>query len=136
MTSQPCEEIAAVADCPVRFECPRDPSVLRVHAPKMAATLSSNLRRLFDDYCLHQRVRPSTVGLEAIRDPRFYAKLQAGTGSFKVLTYDRVVVWFASVWPAQLDWPNGIPRPVVELRLPPKRKPRKSFAHEVNTAPL
>jgi hypothetical protein len=94
--------------------------------PNMAARLSSNLKRLFDAYCLHQGIKPTTVGLDATKDPRFYAKVETGSGGFQVQTYDKVVAWFAAVWPTQLDWPDGIPRPVVEARQPLRRKPRKS----------
>jgi hypothetical protein len=92
----------------------------------MAARLSSNLSRLFDVYCRHQGLKPSTVGLNATRDPRLYDKARTGSGAFTVQTYDKVVAWFAADWPSQLEWPEGIPRPFVQCREPVRRKRRSA----------
>lgn len=100
----------------------------------MAARLSSNLKRLFEAYCDHRGLKPSTVGLNATRDPRLYDKIKSGSGAFTVQTYDKVVAWFAADWPRQLEWPKDVARPTVEPREPIRRK-RRSIGHRVDTTP-
>lgn len=97
----------------------------------MAARLSLNLKRLFDAYCTYQGLKPSTVGMDAMRDPRLYEKVKSGSGAFTVQTYDKVVAWFAADWPGHLEWPKGINRPVVEPRQPVRRK-RRPVIRKIN----
>lgn len=61
----------------------------------------------------------STIGSYAVRDGKFFDRLERG-GGCTLKTAKRVVVWFDTNWPADLEWPSDIPRPSTEK--PKKRR--------------
>lgn len=78
----------------------------------MEAELSENLLRLARIYCRETGLAPSTTGMRAAHDARFFKRIESGKG-FTVRTYDTVIGWFSSNWPTKADWPGHILRPAV-----------------------
>jgi len=48
------------------------------------------------------------VGQRACGNNRVFIRLAEGRGA-NVLTMDRAAQWFAANWPADTDWPSGVP---------------------------
>ncbi|MCK5934472.1 MAG: hypothetical protein KAG89_20155 [Fulvimarina manganoxydans] len=70
----------------------------------------SSLRACLDAYIARTQRKPSTIAQAAAGDWRFFDKIEGG--NFTVRKYDDVMCWFAKNWPEDLDWPEGIARPV------------------------
>jgi hypothetical protein len=110
----------------------------------MEARLRADMLTLIERYSHYKGYEPATVCKTAHGDPRFYGQLKDGRESadgarqpllFSAYTYDRVVSHLLSVWPAGLDWPEGIPRiKTTDVRARPRkqredgRTPRKPRA--------
>lgn len=69
-----------------------------------------NILYLAEKYCDHTGLSKSYVGMLAVRDSKFYARLKSG-GGCTVRTYNRTVQWFSAHWPDSVAWPADIPRP-------------------------
>ncbi|RFB80428.1 hypothetical protein [Methylovirgula sp. 4M-Z18] len=76
----------------------------------MSNRLTSHLQILATAYGEKTGLKMTTLGKTIRKDARFFQRLDDGKG-FTVQTYDRVVVWFSTHWPGDLDWPDGIERP-------------------------
>ena len=74
-------------------------------------TLRLHLLSLFDAYKAGTSTPHSVIGRNAARDHMIHARLMARTGSFTINTYDRLIKWFDTNWPAEAAWPIGVPRP-------------------------
>ncbi|WP_334193896.1 hypothetical protein [Pararhodobacter sp.] len=66
----------------------------------------------------HKNWSLSTVAVYATNDGKFFDRLKRG-GSCTLKTAARVVGWFDTNWPTDLEWPRDIPRP-------PKSKKEKA----------
>lgn len=53
----------------------------------------------------------STVGRHAAGDGSFFVRLPEAEKTFTIRKYDDVIGWFSSNWPADLAWPDDVPRP-------------------------
>lgn len=77
--------------------------------------ITNNLLVLAKAYATHKNLSLSTVSTYAANAGRFMANIEDGK-SCTLRTYQRVVVWFAANWPADLEWPKGVERPKVEAK--------------------
>lgn len=61
-------------------------------------------------YSEHTGRALSTIGSYAVRDGKFFDRLQSG-GGCTLKTAGRLLSWFSDNWPSDLEWPRSIPRP-------------------------
>ena len=71
---------------------------------------TEHLLHLAEAYATHRGLKLSTVATYAANAGVFFSNIQAGK-SCTLRTYERVVGWFDTNWPADLEWPRHIPRP-------------------------
>lgn len=76
---------------------------------------AQHLLHLAGNYAAHTGKKPSTLGVYAVNDGKFFGRLQAGS-SCSLRTADRVLNWFHENWPDDLAWPSDIPRPVTDAK--------------------
>ena len=69
-----------------------------------------HLIHLAEIFGAHRGWKLSTVSTYAAQDGKFFAKLRDGSGC-TLKTAARLIVWFDSNWPSDLEWPKSIPRP-------------------------
>jgi hypothetical protein len=74
----------------------------------MSYTLDQ-LRRLAETYCSAKNARPSALGRSICGNPLVLPRIMAGEGC-KAETAEALSVWFDQNWPAELAWPQGVPR--------------------------
>lgn len=67
--------------------------------------------RLADDYRRHSNLADATISNKIVRHARLIKRLRAGDGC-TLATAMRAGQWFSDNWPADLEWPRGIPRPL------------------------
>lgn len=67
----------------------------------------------------------TTFFREHFADGKLYAHLQSEETSFRVATYDGIMGHFSFLWPPELAWPAGVPRPAPKQH-EPSRRPRKA----------
>ncbi len=63
-----------------------------------------------EQFSAHTGKTLSTIGSYAVRDGKFFARLQDG-GDCTTKTVNKVVQWFSDHWPTDLAWPSDLPRP-------------------------
>ena len=85
--------------------------------------LKQHLRALVEIYRTVENCAPSRISQGALNDRQFIdAVLYAKPGKgFTIRSYDKVTAWLSANWPADVDWPESIPRPPVA-----KRKSKRS----------
>jgi hypothetical protein len=64
---------------------------------------------LCDRYGAHLGLTKWQIGRRAMKNVRFFHDLKCGRGC-TLATYERAMVWFGEEWPADLAWPEGVPR--------------------------
>jgi hypothetical protein len=65
----------------------------------------------------HKRnVKLTTLGRMAANDSPFFTRLADARTSFTARKYDEIIQWFSDHWPADLDWPEGVARPLSVAR--------------------
>lgn len=69
------------------------------------------LVRLAETYAAHRGLTLSTVSTYAATDGKFFPELKRGA-SCTLRRAARVLDWFADNWPADLEWPRDIARPL------------------------
>ncbi|WP_420478264.1 hypothetical protein [Brevundimonas sp. FT23028] len=79
----------------------------------MEDTLRHHLTTCADEFARLTKREPSTVARLATGDWRFYERIEAGA-SFTARKYDAVMAWFSGNWPADAEWPVGVPRPTFQ----------------------
>lgn len=62
-------------------------------------------------YARHVDNSLATVSLRAAGQGLYLSKLDAGEIGLTYARYDKVMLWFASNWPDDLQWPIAVPRP-------------------------
>lgn len=77
----------------------------------MEPELRGHLVTLATLYAGAKRLEIVTVARHAAGDWRFFDRLDDGK-TFTARKYDDVVRWFAEHWPADVEWPQGVPAPV------------------------
>ena len=71
---------------------------------------TDRLVRLGEAYGRHRGLALSTVGRLAGGHGSFFSRVADGRVTFRRV--DRAIQWFSDHWPAELQWPNELPRPV------------------------
>lgn len=79
----------------------------------------ADLLTLASTYSAHTGRSEATVSNLALGRATLFSRLRAG-GDCTLGTAHRVVAWFDTHWPADLEWPAGIARPE------PEKTPRAS----------
>lgn len=69
-----------------------------------------HLIRLGEAYARHRGLELSTVSTYAAGDGKWLVRLK-GPASCTLRKAAAVIQWFSERWPADLEWPNDIPRP-------------------------
>ena len=65
---------------------------------------------LADALASHEGVTHYAISMRALGKGDFFARLKNG-GDCRTASASRLMSYFASVWPADLEWPRDIPRP-------------------------
>lgn len=65
---------------------------------------------LSDALATHQRVTHFAISMRAMGKGDFFKNLMAGADC-RTRTYEKVITWFDTNWPGDLEWPRHIPRP-------------------------
>lgn len=65
---------------------------------------------LFEQFAQMSKHKASTIGQLYHGNGRLHAQFADETKSFTVRTYQRTLARFVTIWPAGVDWPEGIPR--------------------------
>lgn len=77
----------------------------------MDAMNKNDLVKLGEAYANHLGLELSTVSTYAANDGKWLAGLKKNT-SCTLRKASVVIGWFSDHWPADLEWPNDIPRPL------------------------
>ena len=75
----------------------------------MIAT-KEDLVRLAQTLSQHSGLSLSTIGAYGANDGKLFSRWEAG-GGCTLKTSAAFLRWFSSNWPAELRWPDDIPRP-------------------------
>lgn len=70
--------------------------------------------KIADVYRAHRGVKLSTCSLWAAKNGALFKKLSEGKQGLTIARRDRIIGWFDANWPADLPWPDGVPRPSAE----------------------
>jgi len=72
---------------------------------------ATQIIKLAEAYSAHTALKLSTIGAYAVNDGKFFPRLSDG-GECTLRTAKRVLSWFSTNWPDDLEWPRDIQRPV------------------------
>jgi hypothetical protein len=78
--------------------------------PGESVVTNQDLIELANRYAQHRGLTLSTVATYAGNDGKLFNRLSKG-GGVTLRTASALISWFATNWPADLDWPDGIQRP-------------------------
>lgn len=67
-------------------------------------------------YAAAEKIDLSTVSWRAMGDTKKLRAIEQGS-DIQVRRFERTMLWFSMHWPSGVDWPPGVPRPVI----PPQR---------------
>lgn len=87
----------------------------RIYADSM--DLAQTLLRCSDVYCEAKNLARPTVSAQILRDSRAFDRVASG-GSITIRNFERALQWFSDHWPADVTWPDGIPRPMLSDTVP------------------
>ena len=73
----------------------------------------ASLLRLADVYCVATGLAEATVSTRCLADGKRLAAIRAGA-DIGARRLSRAMTWFASNWPADASWPDGVPFPAPE----------------------
>lgn len=79
-------------------------------ANSIAMDQTTALITLADALAAHQGVTHYAISMRALGKGDFFKKLKNG-GDCRTATASRLLTYFDTVWPVDLAWPTGIPRP-------------------------
>lgn len=68
------------------------------------------IRKLAAIYAEHTGLKPSTLGVYAVNDGKFFTRLEDGYDC-RTKTARKVGRWFFRNWPDDLEWPKTVPHP-------------------------
>lgn len=71
---------------------------------------NEQIKNIFAVYCAHTGRRPSTVGNYAVNEGKFFDRIEEGR-TCTISTAQKLLGWLSDNWPADLEWPRGVPRP-------------------------
>jgi hypothetical protein len=78
----------------------------------MERELADNLIEVARAYGVARGLMESTVARKFAGDGRFFVNIRSGL-SFTARKYDAVMNRFSDNWPQEVDWPEGVARPLV-----------------------
>lgn len=81
----------------------------RALAPAMEVMLARRMLLVAKAFAEARKLALTSVGVYAANDRRFFVTLEAGKLDYRVRTYDRVMKYFRTNWPANGTWPPSIP---------------------------
>lgn len=55
--------------------------------------------------------------LYAIWDGNYFRRMKEEDAGCTLRTYEKLVLWFSTNWPADLEWPEDVPRPDVDDKM-------------------
>lgn len=73
--------------------------------------LRQNMLTVGRVYCQAEGITLKTLGERAIRDHRFFLRLEANEGTFQASKADQVMCWLSAKFPEGATWPPRVPRP-------------------------
>lgn len=79
--------------------------------------LRENMLTVGRVYCAAETARTGrevtlkTLGERAIRDHRFFLRLEENDGTFQASKADQVMCWLSAKFPEGATWPARVPRP-------------------------
>jgi len=82
----------------------------KVHAP-VVLTEKNALIKLAEQMSAHEGVTHFAISMRALGKGDFFKNLMKPNGDCRTRTASRLLQWFSDHWPADLEWPEGIPRP-------------------------
>lgn len=71
---------------------------------------TGTLTKLASSYSKQTGLKLATISTYAANDGKFFKSLSEGAGC-TLRKADRIIQWFDGNWPADLEWPQDIPRP-------------------------
>jgi hypothetical protein len=78
----------------------------------MEHDLKQHLMSCATAFAQKRNVKLTTLGRKAANDSPFFTRLKDNRTSFTARKYDEIIQWFSDHWPADLEWPQGVLRPV------------------------
>jgi hypothetical protein len=74
--------------------------------------LTDTLLSVASLYCSASGIQPKTVSSRVFDDSKVLPLLLSGGMTITLKRADSALEWFSANWPADADWPDGVPRPV------------------------
>ena len=71
----------------------------------------TSLLELAEALAAHQGVTHFAISMRALGKGDFFKNMKEKNWDCRTRTAARLVEWFDHNWPADLEWPRGIPRP-------------------------
>lgn len=75
--------------------------------------LIGRLEIVTDAYCAAAGLRREQVSYRVFSDQRRLGLVLGGEAGITVANFEKAMQWFASNWPADAAWPEGVERPEV-----------------------
>lgn len=66
---------------------------------------------LAEQLAAHEGVTHWAISMRMFRKGDFFARLRKPGRDIRMATYENTLRKFSEVWPSDLEWPAGIPRP-------------------------
>ena len=82
----------------------------------MEHDLKQHLMSCATAFAQKRNVKLTTLGRKAANDSPFFTRLKDNRTSFTARKYDEIIQWFSDHWPADLEWPHGVARPLIVAR--------------------
>jgi len=92
-------------------------------------TFRADTEALFKALMRHTGMTKSAIGV-IVGGARQYLDGVRGNDGFRVSTHDRALENFSAVWPPDLPWPEGVPRPDPATAMSRAEKPIEHAAVE------
>ena len=95
----------------------------------MDPILRTNMLIAAETYSRATGTNLTKIAKSVMADGSFFVRLREAETSFRVRTYDQLMGHLSYIWPTDLPWPIGIPRPEPQVAVP-TQKPRRIKAEE------
>ena len=82
----------------------------------MENDLKQHLMSCATAFAEKRNMKLTTLGRKAANDSPFFTRLMESRTSFTARKYDEIIQWFSDHWPADLEWPSAVVRPVRDLK--------------------
>jgi hypothetical protein len=81
---------------------------------RMEHDLKQHLMSCATAFAERRNMKLTTLGRKAANFSPFFTRLMESRTSFTARKYDEIIQWFSDHWPADLEWPKAVVRPVRE----------------------